>query len=100
MRTMNLSPSQDRAVAGLRHGWSDTESFVLWAPYGLGRSTMLRAVQKERGGIVLDMASYLERLSDAEPLALEETLHQMLVGALRENEVVLVGEGRRHLLAP
>jgi transitional endoplasmic reticulum ATPase len=42
------------------------------------------------------MASYLERLTDAEPLALEETLHQMLVGALRENEVVLVDD--LHLL--
>jgi AAA+ superfamily predicted ATPase len=93
---MNLSPSQERAVAALRHDWPDTESFVLWAPYGLGRSTMLRAVQEERGGIVLDMASYLERLTDAEPLALEETLHQMLVGALREHEVVLVDD--LHLL--
>ena len=69
---------------------------MLWAPYGLGRSTMLQAVQKERGGIVLDMASYLERLTEAEPLALEETLHQMLIGALRENDVVLVDD--LHLL--
>ena len=83
-------------MAALRSDWSDTESFVLWAPYGLGRSTMLRAVQEERGGILLDMAAYLERLGEAEPLALEETLHQMLVGALRENEVVLVDD--LHLL--
>src|SRR5215470_17801820 len=78
MAPMKLSPSQERAVEALRHDWPDTDAFVLWAPYGLGRSTMLRAVQKERGGIVLDMASYLERLADAEPLALEETLHQLL----------------------
>ena len=52
---MNLSPSQEREVVALRHDWPDTESFVLWAPYGLGRSTMLRAVQQERGGIVLDI---------------------------------------------
>ena len=42
------------------------------------------------------MASYLERLTEAEPLALEETLHQMLIGALRENDVVLVDD--LHLL--
>ncbi len=96
MVPMKLSPSQERAVEALRHDWPDTDAFVLWAPYGLGRSTMLQAVQKERGGIVLDMASYLERLTEAEPLALEETLHQMLMGALRENEVVLVDD--LHLL--
>jgi hypothetical protein len=55
---------------------------------------MLQAVQKERGEIVLDMASYLERLTEAEPLALEETLHQMLIGALRENDVVLARAGK------
>ena len=88
MASMNLSPSQRRAVEALRHDWSDTNSFVLWAPYGLGRSTMLRAVQAERGGIVLDMASYLDRLTEAEPLALEETLHQMLMSALRENDAL------------
>jgi hypothetical protein len=92
MVPMKLSPSQERAVEALRHDWPDTDAFVLWAPYGLGRSTMLQAVQKERGGIVLDMASYLERLTETEPLALEETLHQMLMGALRENDVVLVGD--------
>ncbi len=57
---------------------------------------MLRAVHEERGGVILDMASYLERLTDAEPLALEETLHQLLMGALREHEVVLVDD--LHLL--
>ena len=96
MVPMKLSPSQERAVEALRHDWPDTDAFVLSAPYGLGRSTMLQAVQKERGGIVLDMASYLERLTEAEPLALEETLHQMLMAALRENDVVLVDD--LHLL--
>jgi len=93
---MNLSPSQDRAVAALLQDWPDTESLVLWAPYGLGRSTMLRAVQEQRGGLLLDMAAYLERLTQADPLALEETLYQMLMSSLREHEVVLVDD--LHLL--
>jgi hypothetical protein len=93
---MNLSPSQKRAVDALRDDWPDTNTFVLWAPYGLGRSTMLRAVHEERGGVVLDMASYLDRLADVEPLALEETLYHVLMGALREHEVVLVDD--LHLL--
>jgi AAA+ superfamily predicted ATPase len=93
---MQLSPSQKRVIEALRHDWPDTNSFVVWAPYGLGRSTMLRAVQEERGGVVLDMASYLEKLTGAEPLALEETLYQVLMSALREHEVVLVDD--LHLL--
>lgn len=89
---MNLSPSQQRVIDELRNDWSEGNAFVLWAPAGLGRTTMLRAVQEERGGVVLGMAGYLERLVDAEPLALEETLHELLVDALRENEVVLVDD--------
>jgi SpoVK/Ycf46/Vps4 family AAA+-type ATPase len=48
MVPMKLSPSQERAVEALRHDWPDTDAFVIWAPYGLGRSTMLQAVQKGR----------------------------------------------------
>ena len=93
---MNLSPSQKRAVEGLRHDWPDGNAFVLWAPYGLGRTTMLRAIHEQHGGVVVGMAAYLERLAEAEPLALEETLHKVLMDALRENEVVLVDD--LHLL--
>jgi transitional endoplasmic reticulum ATPase len=57
---------------------------------------MLRAVQEDRGGIALGMAAYLDRLVEADPLALEETLHKVLMSALEENEVVLVDD--LHLL--
>jgi transitional endoplasmic reticulum ATPase len=96
MAHMSLSPSQKRVVDELRHDWTDGNAFVIWAPYGLGRSTMLRAVHEERGGVLIGMAAYLDRLATAEPLALEETLHQVLMDALRENEVVLVDD--LHLL--
>ena len=89
---MYLSPSQQKAVEELREDWRDGGTFVLWAPHGLGRTTMLRAVQEERGGVLLGMASYLDRLLDADPLALEETLHRLLVDALRDNDVVLVDD--------
>ena len=79
-------------VDELRSDWPDGNTFVLWAPPGLGRTTMLRAVQEERDGVLLGMAGYLERLVDAEPLALEETLHKLLTDALRENEVVIVDD--------
>jgi transitional endoplasmic reticulum ATPase len=92
MSLMSLSPSQQSAVDALGHHWGEGDTFVLWTPYGLGRSTMVRALHAERGGVVLNMASYLDRLTDAEPLALEETLYQVLMGALREHQVVLVDD--------
>jgi hypothetical protein len=60
---MKLSPSQERAVEGLRANWSAGDVFALWAPCGLGRTTMLRAVHEERGGVILGMAAYLDRLT-------------------------------------
>jgi transitional endoplasmic reticulum ATPase len=96
MDSLQLSPSQQTTVDELRESWSDGNAFVLWAPYGLGRTTMLRAVHAERGGAVLGMAAYLDQLGDADPLALEETLHKLLMDALRDNEVVLVDD--LHLL--
>lgn len=53
---------------------------------------MMRAIQAERGGVFLDMAAYLDRLGDADPMALEETLHQVLMDALRRSDVVLVDD--------
>jgi transitional endoplasmic reticulum ATPase len=70
--------------------------FVLWAPHGMGRTTMLRAVERELGGVIVDMATYLERLEDADPLALEETLRHVLLEALKKHDVVLVDD--LHLL--
>jgi hypothetical protein len=93
---MDLSPNQQRAVEGINRDWTDGNSFVLFAPHGLGRTTMLQALHAEHGGTVLGMGAYLDRLADAEPLALEETLHGLLIGALRENDVVLVDD--LHLL--
>jgi transitional endoplasmic reticulum ATPase len=89
---MKLSPSQQRAVDGLRDSWSDGDVFALWAPPGMGRTTMVQSVHEERGGVVLGMAGYLDRLTAADPMALEETLHGLLMDALRENDVVMVDD--------
>lgn len=89
---MPLSPIQKKALDDLRKGWSIGDVFVLWAPNGLGRTTMLRALHEERGGVLLGMAAYLERLAECDPLALEETLHKLLMSALQENDVVLVDD--------
>lgn len=91
-----LSPSQARALAGLEDHWADGDVFVLWCGQGLGRSTMMRALHRQVGGAYLDMAAYLDQLAEADPMALEETLHRVLSGALRKADVVLVDD--LHLL--
>ena len=91
-----LAPSQQQAVHRFRKTWDVGNVFVLWATHGLGRTTMLKAIREERGGFLLGMNDYLERLREADPLALEETMQSMLVDALQEHEVVLVDD--LHLL--
>jgi transitional endoplasmic reticulum ATPase len=87
-----LTPTQAKVMADLQKSWGVADVFVLWASHGLGRTTMLRALRDEYGGAWVDMASYLDRLVSSDPMALEETLQQVLLDALRKDDVVLVDD--------
>jgi ATP-dependent 26S proteasome regulatory subunit len=96
-RTTRLSPSQEKAFDAARRDLEATSLVALWTPSGLGRTTILRALHARSGGAFLSMRRYMDALSEAHPLALEETFQELVVSALRKHDVVYVDDV--HLLS-
>jgi SpoVK/Ycf46/Vps4 family AAA+-type ATPase len=91
-----LSPAQQSASAALAEAWPVGNVFVLSGDAGKGKTTVLRELQRTRGGICLDLKDYLDALRQRHPLALEETFEAWVFEALWANDCVVVDD--LHLL--
>lgn len=70
--------------------------FVLYGNSGSGKSAVLRTLYEELQGAFLNMKDFIDAMRDRHPLAFEETFEQMVMDALRANEIVIVDD--LHLL--
>jgi ATP-dependent 26S proteasome regulatory subunit len=66
--------------------------FVLFAPTGTGRSTVLREVHREWGGAMLGLKDFVDAMGGHHPLAVEETFADIVLENLRANECVFVDD--------
>jgi hypothetical protein len=69
---------------------------VLNAGCGLGRTTVLRRLHAETGGVFLNMSDLTDALRAQHPAALEETFERLVLDALVANDTVIVDD--LHLL--
>src|SRR5579884_3567436 len=90
--TSNLCPAQQQAYDGLLHGLSIGSIFVLYGGDGRGKTTVLREVHRARGGAFLTMKDYIDALRERHPLAMEETLEQMIAQALESDDIVILDD--------
>ncbi|MFN3651996.1 MAG: AAA family ATPase [Armatimonadota bacterium] len=88
----DLSPTQQQAFELLLRGLSLGSIVTLHGTEGMGKTTLLRALHRQLGGVLLDMKEYVEELRGSHPLAMEEAFERLLMAALREHEVVLVDD--------
>jgi transitional endoplasmic reticulum ATPase len=91
-----LTPTQQKAFDALAWAWPTDNVFLLSADDGMGRTTVLREVYRQRGGAYLDLREFLDTLRPHHPLALEETLEAWVRDALRAHDCVVVDD--LHLL--
>src|SRR5688572_27271504 len=91
-----LSPSQQEAFDGVKQGLEVGSVLRLWGPVGRGRSTILRKLQHETGGVLLDLRQFVDEARRAHPLAIEESLLKTLRAAFRRKPLVLCDD--LHLL--
>jgi shikimate kinase len=91
-----LCPAQHRAWEELLAGLPVGHVFVLSGPIGMGKTTILREVQRTCGGAFLTMKDLVDAMQSRHPLALEETLEQLLMGAVKAHELVILDD--LHLL--
>jgi energy-coupling factor transporter ATP-binding protein EcfA2 len=87
-----LSPAQQAAYDEVTEALEAGSIAVLRARTGCGRSTVLARLHEALGGKVIGLAQFLEAADNRHPLALEESLFQVVWDELAENEHVLVDD--------
>src|SRR5881394_2130226 len=89
---IQLCPAQKRAFENLSSGLHVGAIVRLWGGVGRGKTTILKELHKQTGGVLLNMKDFVEASAKNHPLALEETLYQLLFDTLRSHAVVIVDD--------
>ncbi len=87
-----LTPAQQRAFDELLRLLPLGNVFVLAGNAGAGRTTVLRRLHGETGGAFLGMKDLTAALRPRDPVALEETFEQLVLGALEAEDTVIVDD--------
>src|SRR6266478_1797896 len=89
---IQLCPAQkqafDSALAGVQLG----SILRVWGGTGRGKTTILRELHRQVGGAFLNMKEFVEASATKHPMALEETLYQLIMDALKANPLVIVDD--------
>jgi transitional endoplasmic reticulum ATPase len=94
--TVQLCPAQQSVLDSLLKGLQIGSIFRLWGGVGRGKTTVLRELHKQTGGAFLGMTDFVAAASLKHPLALEETLYNLVLDVLEANPVVILDD--LHLL--
>jgi ATP-dependent 26S proteasome regulatory subunit len=87
-----LCPAQKAALDGLLAALPVGSIFRFSAGVGRGKTTVLREVHKQTGGAFLTMRDFAEASSRNHPLALEETLYNLITANLKTNSTVILDD--------
>src|SRR5689334_17121655 len=89
---IQLCPAQTRVFDSLLAGVQLGSILRVWGGTGRGKTTILRELQGRVGGAFLSMKEFVEASATKHPMALEETLYQLIMDALAANPVVIVDD--------
>lgn len=90
--TIQLCPAQQTALDSLLRGLPLGSIFRLWGGTGRGKTTVLKQVHERTGCAFLGMKDFVEASSRAHPLALEETLYNLVLDALKAQPTVIIDD--------
>lgn len=93
---IRLCPAQESALDSLMRGLPLATIFRVWGGIGRGKTTVLKEAHKKTGGAFLGMQDFVEASSQKHPMALEETLYNLVLDALKKHPVVILDD--LHLL--
>ena len=94
--TIQLCPAQQRVLDSLLRGLQIGSIFRVWGGVGRGKTAVLKEVHRQTGGAFLGMKDFAAASSLRHPMALEETLYNLLLDALKTQSVVILDD--LHLL--
>ncbi len=89
---VQLCPAQHSVLESLLKGLPIGSIFRLWGGVGRGKTTVLREVHQQTGGFFLGMKEFVAASSLKHPLALEETLYNLVLEALKAHPVVILDD--------
>ena len=89
---IQLCPAQKSAFDNLSAGLQVGSIVRLWGGVGRGKTTILKELHKQVGGVLLNMKDFVETSAKNHPMALEETLYQLLFEALKSHATVIVDD--------
>src|SRR5436190_24397179 len=89
---LELCPAQKAAFDQLTTGLGIGSIFRLWGGTGRGKTTILRELHKKVGGAFLNMKDFVDAATGKHPLALEETLNELIFNALEAHPLVIVDD--------
>ncbi len=87
-----LSPAQKTAFDQLIKGIQVGSIFWLSAGTGRGKTTLLRELHKQTGGAFLNTNDFFAASVKTHPLALEETVYQLIFEKLQEHSIVYMDD--------
>ena len=90
--SIQLCPAQKRTFEGLPGGLEIGSILRLWGGVGRGKSTILKELHKQTGGVLLNVKDFVNDATKNHPLALEETLYQLLLDALKTHAIVILDD--------
>src|SRR3954465_2325835 len=90
--TIELTPAQRRAFDCLLIGLKAGSILRLSGGVGRGKTTVLKELHRETGGAFLNMKDFVEASTKNHPLALEESLYQIIFNALQSHPLVFVDD--------
>src|SRR5438874_3707541 len=93
---IQLSPTQQGALEAVLKGLQLGSILRVWGGVGRGKTTVLKEVHKQTGGAFLGMKDFVAASSVKHPMALEETLYNLVLDALKAHPVVILDD--LHLL--
>lgn len=89
---IQLIPAQDAAYRLLKYASNAGNLMLLTSATGRGRTTVLRKLQAETGGGFVTGKDFIESSTSRHPLSLEEALYAVVIGSLKQNEIVYVDD--------
>src|SRR5271155_1038238 len=92
-----LTPAQQAAAESLRLALACGDVVVLQGDIGRGKTTVLKRVQAEIGGVLLGMREFMQALEAREPFAIEEAWIRLLEANLAKHDLVMLDD--MHLIA-
>ncbi len=89
---IQLCPAQQSALEAVLKGAQIGSILRVCGGVGRGKTTVLKEVHRQLGGAFLSMKEFVDASRPNHPMALEETLYTLVLGALKSHPVVILDD--------